>query len=370
MSPVSEHQETTFFVASADGTAMEPLPRSELRRRLEARLLRWTQQVWCPDEGKWKPAREVSRLTQTAVPVARPISVAQSQAPRNVVSTPIPRTVAVKQPSAQPRVATVLSPSKVQVAAKVQPAPSPLPSLVKPTVPSSVVRVPSVAKAPTASRVAASGVRASSSIATAPPAASAVTAKAWYQRNSVLYGAGSLLILLALVGMNWLGAAVPARKAVADVGLGGRAVVTAHCGLYIQPGVLVLNFERLPENLSSEIFFELLTTLAVRNPTSTLFFTKYDSVAFIKEGQVRFRLRGDAWKALADMKAEVPGRRAMTLINYLYDASGKPVLDQKEDRMEYLQGKKEKALRDFLGAFIKLEGPSRPADPPPADPAP
>lgn len=382
---MSERQETTLFVASADGTAMEPLSRSELRRRLEARLLRWTQQVWCPEEGKWKPAREISLLAPPPaapappVPVARPIPVAQSPTPRAVAPAPVPQPVAVKrpsvvQPAAQPRVSAVRVPSRIQVAVKSQPAPAPTlspkaaPARSPTAVP--VVRTPSVAKAPSVPRAAASVVRVPSLIATVPSAAPGVIAKAWYQRSPFFYGAGSLLIILALVGMNWLGAAVPARKAVADAGLAGKAVVTAHCGFYVQPGALVLNFERLPEDLSSEKFLDLFTALAVRNPTSTLFFAKYDSVALVKDGMIRCRLRGDAWKALADMKEEVAGRRAMMLINYLYDAAGKPVLDQKEDRMEYLQGQKEKALRDFLGVFIKLEGPSRPAAPSPSSPAP
>lgn len=355
---MSERQETTLFVASPDGKAMEPLPRGELRRRLHARLLRWTQQVWCAEEEKWKAAREIARLGPEP----------SADAKRPATPTPTPKVVAGKRPSAGQvalRAAAAAPVPKVQIAAKRPVAHAAAAAAVAPVSGGNpAVRVPSVAKGTSAGKSTA-----------APRELAGV--EAWHRRNSIFYGAGCVLILLALVGMNWLGAAIPARKAVADAGLEGRAVVAAHCNYYVQPGSLVLDFVRLPADLTSEQFIDLLTALARRNPTSTLFWTKYDSVAFVKEGAVRYRLRGDAWEALARMKGEPAGFRAMTIVNYLYDAKGKAALDQKEDRMEFLHGQKVKTLRDFLGSFIQLEAVPRPAgspsepaaappDPPPA----
>lgn len=344
---MNERQETTLFVASPDGKAMEPLPRSELRRRLQARLLRWTQQIWCAEEEKWKAAREIPRLGP------EPAGDAKASA-----SPPLaPRVVATKRPSevqvaTTPRDGAPPTP-KARVAGK--------PSVVRTTSPAATapggtpaVRVPSVvAKGAPTSQTSAAPSRAA-------PSPELASVEAWHRRNSIFYGAGCLLILLALLGMNWLGAALPARKAVADAGLEGQAVVAAHCNYYVQPGSLILDFVRLPADLSSERFIDLLTALAKRNPTSTLFWAKYDSVAFVKGGTVRYRLRGDAWEALSRMKGEPAGFRAMTIVNYLYDANGKAILDQKEDRMEFLHGQKEKALRDFLGSFIHLETVARP----------
>ncbi|MCC7519113.1 MAG: hypothetical protein IT578_08005 [Verrucomicrobiae bacterium] len=378
---MSERQETTLFVASPDGTAMEPLPRSELRRRLDACLLRWTQQIWCPEEGKWKSAREIPRLGSES-----------ATTPKAAVAA-APKPVVVKKPSAvqssvQPRIAVARPISETRVAAKAHPIPTAVASpALKPAVPSSssspapasarapsavlVARTPSVVKASSASRAAPS-LKAAKGVSSSPsvPRAEGAPRKTWRHRNSLFYGAGCVLILLALAGMNWLGAAAPARRAVADVGLSGKAVVIAHCGFYVQPGALVLDFAQLPDDLSPEKFIDLLTALATRNPTSTLFWSKYDSVALAKDGTVRFRLRGDAWEALAKMRTEVAGRRAPMLVDYLYDATGKAVLDQKEDRMEYLQGQREKALREFLGTFVRLENPARPRAASPSEKAP
>ncbi len=310
--------ETTFFVAAPGSTEYEPLQRGELLRRLDAQQLSWSQQIWCPDSQAWKKAREVKQLAPS-VPSPQP---APSPQPRVAVAVATPKVAAVK----------VAAPAVVKGAAR--------PVRAKPA----VVKAPVAKKAP-APRAAAIRAAPVPPFAAHPP---------FFRSQAFLYEALTLLLVMGLVAMNHFGANAPVQKAIAESGLEGKAQVSAHCGFYVQPTSLVVNIARLPEDLGSNQFIDLITALAAHRPVSPLFGMGWDSIILQKNGESRFAFQGATWKSLAQMKGESAERRAMLIVDGLYDSKGRPVMNQKEDRMEFMMGEKNKALRDFLGAFIKL----------------
>ncbi len=295
---MSAPAETTLFVASACGTCFEPLPRSEILHRLTAQQFHWSQQVWCPDDQRWKQAREVKRLTKAAS------------------SLPNPRVI-------------VRPPSIVQTS----------PRLEQKDVPHLTSRE----------------VHGKSAIASPIAFLQLAPILTWLRRSSLYYGIGCLFVIGTLAAMNWFAAEKPVREVLAMTKLDGETKINAHFRFFVQPNILVVQISKLPQRLSGDGFIDLLTDIASKTATIPLLNITYHGVDLVKEGETKFVLRGEAWKELAAMRVESSRYRAMFLINNLYLSGGQVALNQSEDRMEYLYFLKEQTLRNFLGTFLNLE---------------
>ncbi|MDD2711052.1 MAG: hypothetical protein PHV34_23995 [Verrucomicrobiae bacterium] len=109
-------RETDLLVAVPQSESYEPVPRSVVIQQLTNRQMRWSQLIWCPNEQRWKPAREFHQLVGVQ-PTFSPPMMAQDAGVETVV--PATAVSAIEDSSMAPPTqlshTTEVLPSVVQV---------------------------------------------------------------------------------------------------------------------------------------------------------------------------------------------------------------------------------------------------------------
>lgn len=360
--------ETSYFVAEPEGGTYETLPRSEIRKRVKEGSLKESRLVWHKIEQAWKAItafpdlkksqRLVPSVAKKALPDPKAVPVAQVKAlvptPRVAVASP---KVAVATPKAVVGVPKVVTP-KAFVATPVVAQPSAVP---KPKVEVAFPRAkPKGMSQKAKGRSARASRRAARSESQRMREKIMKSAKVkienivWMRKRrttQIIYGCVALGIVLLIWFMNIFGASGALKSAVAHSEFSKTARVSGNFSYLVNFNSLVIHLKELPKGMSGEKLVDLLTVLAVRTQDHPITGSPYYSIRLAKGSDIKYIVRGETWKELANQQALPANRRAMLIVDNLYLPNGRQALDRQSDNIALLYQQKIKLFDTFYETY-------------------
>ncbi len=306
--------ETTLCVARLEGGEYETLPKSEVKRRLRSGIMRQSQYIWHPSDQSWRQARDFTELIRPTGPIAAPDPSPQ----------PTPRVVAVPRPKSVVVAATAGKPSQTQAVA----APKPVTTV---SLASDKARKTQLAEASGDKMVAALYGN--------------------HRRRQIIYGVITLLIIGVIALVN-LVEHLRMKSALVGTEFQGVVKVGAHYAYFVQPRALMLQLNEVPAGMNNEKFVDMLTALAVRTQEQPITGMTYFVVKLQKGSTIKYVLRGEAWKELANERNGTSKQRAFLLINNLYFPDGRLVVGTESDNLSEAYSRKTDRFIEFCRTFI------------------
>ncbi len=291
--------ETNFLVADPHGGAYRPVSRSEIRKQLRDGALRDSRLIWNPWEETWKPAcvfPDLKRTERLSVP-APPL--ASKHAKKDLTQTKTLRAIVKPSDGLTDSRISRLSPSQSRLAVH---------SLSE--------------KQKTTSK--------------------------WYLSLGVVMPLLISLGMISVVGLNWFGAHRPLVLAIEESSFRDLVELRGHYGQYIKPSTLVIEFFKLPQNMSSDQWIELLTMLASTVQKKRTF----RDVQIVSQTNIKYVFKGEIWNALANKNALTVSQRKAFLADHLYFSNGKLALAQPSEDTSILEGQRDWIFSAFYEAFV------------------
>ncbi len=341
-------KQTQFFVAPPTGGEYQPLARNEIRKRLREGSLRDSHLIWNPTEKVWKELRAAPEFKDDLA-VQGPSEEGASRS----LKLPVFKAASTVPGKGKPRPKVRLKPKSGPVSAQDASAQT---DVLKEGIPQSgqnrVRKVKLRAKLSkemdSSTYLAMYGDRE----ARLPRSETVGIVYQQERRSRYRYGLAFILVIATIAVGNWFTLTRPVAEAIRHSEFAGRVRVGAHYRFYLRPGSVVLNFDGLPKDLTTEQFVSLLSVLAGGSGRQALTGEPFDEVHLVKEGTTRYVFRGIFWQQLAAASDLSIPEKAMLITNNLFLPNGKPALMEQDDNAMKRHDQKLAVFQEFQKAFV------------------